>query len=680
MDPRAEKIAKARRKLKDHQEKKSNQDPINVQYEKRDGVKADSVIEDAHKLKKSELDDKNIVTKFDTISKETDRWADGNVNEYYIFNQNSLEQEIKLLHQTLSDLEVKYADEKANHNKAKQTIGCLESEISNLQNKLFILNQDLNKKNLVISEFTNNSAIQQNENINLSEQLELTKSILKSKEAENAHLHSQVNLYLNQLEVAQLQIQQLSSDNSVNIKSDNRKEEVQQLNLKIDSLTKKITSLQQEKDNIALHYQHYMNDLREQLNVCTLKNEELSREVDILSDRETGLIEQIGNLEIRMQKFNKKDFEIDTQIDTSEIQQTVVKLQENLAESRRQQEELQEKYNNSICKIIELEEIKKFHPDQDSISITKLTADMTSDKLAAQRATEQNFKLKTDIEELEQVVIKLTKDKLELTEMLTHEKNLTKELTLKVADFQENMVKLQNNLKAKDEEMIRLQSEFREIAKSYNNTIDFNVKQSSNNEINNISEIELPEPQETNNNDSTDSNILETNNEENTNDKPLENHCGIAKEDAMVKLQERFMRIMDEVANLSDEKHRLEHIILQLQNETDTICEYVALYQQQRSLLKKRDEERTHQLKTFEKECHELRTLLEDLRELLFRLAEDKEISTYLKTESRIIDMTKIKKLLEELRNSSLLTKQFKSTDYNTFYPCSCCSGKLIEV
>jgi hypothetical protein len=40
---------------------------------------------------------------------------------------------------------------------------------------------------------------------------------------------------------------------------------------------------------------------------------------------------------------------------------------------------------------------------------------------------------------------------------------------------------------------------------------------------------------------------------------------------AMEKLEERFTRTMKEVAVLSDEKQRLEHLVLQLQGETETI-------------------------------------------------------------------------------------------------------------
>ena len=43
---------------------------------------------------------------------------------------------------------------------------------------------------------------------------------------------------------------------------------------------------------------------------------------------------------------------------------------------------------------------------------------------------------------------------------------------------------------------------------------------------------------------------------------------------AMEQLEERFTKTMKEVAELSDEKQRLEHLVLQLQGETETIGKF----------------------------------------------------------------------------------------------------------
>lgn len=90
-------------------------------------------------------------------------------------------------------------------------------------------------------------------------------------------------------------------------------------------------------------------------------------------------------------------------------------------------------------------------------------------------------------------------------------------------------------------------------------------------------------------------------------------------------------------------------------NETDTICEYVALYQQQRSLLKKRDEERSAQIKLFQAECDRLRKHLEELGAILLRFAEDPKLLSYFKDEAKQADMAKVMDLLSNLKRNALI-------------------------
>ncbi|CAG4944900.1 unnamed protein product [Colias eurytheme] len=696
MDARAEKLANARRKLRDHQVKKTQKDCVDISSEKNDNidgkqntnmVEITNIVHDEHNsgsrneaLSSYETQNPNVVE---------DKLQDVNMTEYLIYNQKCLENEVQSLQNKLSELNSLYTNEQIDHNKCKQKINVLETEISILSDKCSKISQELKIKDDMVSEIKNNNQILLDENNNLNEQLDFTKTMLQTKESENAQLHNQVSLYHSQLEAARLQVQQLTIDSTTeNVHKNSNNAEIDQLQTKISGLEQKIAIMEREREHLTSYYEHYMKDLSTQLNSTTLRNEDLSKEVNRLSDRETSLIEQISDMEIRLQNFNKKDFEVETQVDTSALQKQLISLQMSLEQSEQHKGELQKQYDEAIAKINELEKSQKPECEHDALSVTKLSADITSDKIAAQRATEQNVKLKSDIEGLELVIIKMTKDKLELTEMLTHEKKLNKELMLKLADIEELGKTVNKKLRAKDEEMMRLQNESREIAKKYNEILEHGSNHSS---CKNHNETELNEhicqdiieehtidPESNNNFSETEKSINEKKIVPHDND--FKTNCIIPKEDAMLKLQQRFMNIMDEVANLSDEKHRLEHIILQLQNETDTICEYVALYQQQRSLLKKRDEERTHQLKMFEKECNELKHLLGELRDLLFRLAEDKEISMYLKTDARNDDMARIWELLKKLQNSSLLNKNFKTMDLNSFYPCSCCSGKLIDV
>lgn len=91
----------------------------------------------------------------------------------------------------------------------------------------------------------------------------------------------------------------------------------------------------------------------------------------------------------------------------------------------------------------------------------------------------------------------------------------------------------------------------------------------------------------------------------------------IATNEAMDKLQKRFTRTMSEIAELTEEKHRLEHLVTQLQNETETIGEYIALYQTQRRLLKQREIEKDVQLHRIAADREAMKGRLEDLNKLV---------------------------------------------------------------
>lgn len=267
-----------------------------------------------------------------------------------------------------------------------------------------------------------------------------------------------------------------------------------------------------------------------------------------------------------------------------------------------------------------------------------------------------------------------TKDKLELTEKIAAEKYLNRELTIKLAEIDQKANNLHTTLKAKDEEMIRLQATYRDIERAHEELMSLN---SNSEHLNNNEKERVQEQCETEEN----GDIKNHHNSKICEKKSLVEcsnvSTSIPKGDAMLKLQDRFLKIMEEVADLSDEKHRLEHIIMQLQNETDTICEYVALYQQQRSLLKKRDEERSAQIKMFKSECNRLQNQLDEMTNILKRFVEDN--SSYFQVQSKHEEIQKVMTILSNLKTSSLLDPH-KTMECNNFYPCSCCSGQLIDV
>lgn len=186
----------------------------------------------------------------------------------------------------------------------------------------------------------------------------------------------------------------------------------------------------------------------------------------------------------------------------------------------------------------------------------------------------------------------------------------------------------------------------------------------------------------------------------------------IATEEAMEKLQERFTRTMTEVANLTDEKQRLEHLVMQLQGETETIGEYITLYQQQRRLLKQREVEKDVQVQQIICDKEIMKDKLSQLNRLVEQLLQqngvaqtDKilmenfgdnnnsnemhqliqtngldekvnEITSNIDDTSQTTDTAaKILNLLSEIQDNNRNQNFIKSV--SDVHHCACCYGKL---
>uniref|UniRef100_A0A8C1PS15 Golgin A2 n=1 Tax=Cyprinus carpio TaxID=7962 RepID=A0A8C1PS15_CYPCA len=89
---------------------------------------------------------------------------------------------------------------------------------------------------------------------------------------------------------------------------------------------------------------------------------------------------------------------------------------------------------------------------------------------------------------------------------------------------------------------------------------------------------------------------------------------------AMEKLQERFTALMQEKVDLRERVEELEHRCIQLSGETDTIGEYIALYQNQRAIMKQRHYEKEQYIITLAKDKEEMKAKLAELQDLVMRL------------------------------------------------------------
>lgn len=186
----------------------------------------------------------------------------------------------------------------------------------------------------------------------------------------------------------------------------------------------------------------------------------------------------------------------------------------------------------------------------------------------------------------------------------------------------------------------------------------------------------------------------------------------IATEEAMEKLQERFTRTMTEVANLTEEKHRLEHLVMQLQGETETIGEYITLYQQQRRLLKQREVEKDVQVQQIICDKEMMKNKLSQLNRLVEQLLQqngvqqtdkilvenigdnnnfselhqtqtnglgEQEVNEYVPkvddAKHSADTASKILNLLSEIQDNNRNANYMKSV--SDVHHCACCYGKL---
>ncbi|KAM8873047.1 golgin subfamily A member 2 isoform 1-T1 [Synchiropus picturatus] len=103
---------------------------------------------------------------------------------------------------------------------------------------------------------------------------------------------------------------------------------------------------------------------------------------------------------------------------------------------------------------------------------------------------------------------------------------------------------------------------------------------------------------------------------------PAEVHQAL--QSAMEKLQQRFTSLMQEKVDLKERVEELEHRCIQLSGETDTIGEYIALYQNQRAIMKQKHQEKEQYISMLAQDKEEMKVKLAELQDLVMRLVAER--------------------------------------------------------
>ncbi|XP_067120402.1 golgin subfamily A member 2-like isoform X2 [Centruroides vittatus] len=680
---------------------------------------------------------------------------------------------------------------------SRQRVADLERELGTISSS----SQQMEKNNKELSKEVDRLKMEVYKlgKVNDEQKLQISELTEKfNKKVKESHITEQeLTETRSKLSISELYVQQLSNSNTEegSRQLEDLHQEKLELEKKLSENKESLQKLSVERDQMSEQYQTYIQQLSQQ--VTSLKDElkeyinerekhfkeraELQEEINRLQQKESAIIEngvnknlqkQIEELESMQQKM-KQDY--DTQVNDN------AQMSKIIEEKEIRIEELE----NSLRRI-----------EENEIDKEKLLDTMQSDKIAASRAVAQNCELKKQLEELHTGFVKMSHDKLELTEKLDREHHITKELGERLSQQEEELQELKDQLLEKEHQLRIVEEKATKEIYQQSQITDRMRHYEAQGQLTEMLQQELSQAQERINalmNQNTElrmnlarqaeiavsSDILDERESSKRNDlvaslsasvRQLEmernqllhqleeqqniktnlkaqmreikdhqinqgtNNENISMEDyqhmknAMKQLEERFKKTMDQIAELSDQKQQLEHLVTQLQGETDTIGDYIALYQVQRGIMRKRAAEKDEYIAQLAKDREDLKAKLGDLQNLVMRMLDErKQLKPYgpavltgsnhfpgkiisatgengnilngedSKTEmkasntvenmqvpnnatnqSKTEDTTakKIMELLTEIGTSNLIEKSV--TD--NFHPCPLCSGRLMTV
>lgn len=352
-----------------------------------------------------------------------------------------------------------------------------------------------------------------------------------------------------------------------------------------------------------------------------------------------------------------------------------------------------------------------------SNSKLELTEKLEHEQYQSKELTEKLNEVKPAIEHLHSVIAGKDKELIELQKQILHQNQLTDRLRhyevqgsssdMLQQELQQSRVMLEQ-MKLENEKLkTKLAQKFKELKMAQLSDL--------NDDIVNKESVGLlkntNEPMVNKSNLEIEINKNGNSVEEEKSEQPI-------KERPMAQLEERFKKTMVEIADLTEEKQRLEHLVMQLQSETETIGEYVALYQCQRALLKEKTSEKDEQLQRLAMDREEMKIKLDELNALVQRLVVEKGVipkeilnqhqytleSCEIHKQDDMVDNSdkdkeskdnlmngsatdnnnenfgtagKIIALLSEIKTSNLVQP---GDSIQNFHPCPWCSGQLITV
>ncbi|XP_043464249.1 putative leucine-rich repeat-containing protein DDB_G0290503 isoform X2 [Leptopilina heterotoma] len=548
---------------------------------------------------------------------------------------NPLKHQIELHTHTTGLLVAEKAELKATVDKCYETIKEKKDIIEDLSKKLKSSQLELTVHEKESTSYKNNNE-ERNKAYNLMQQsyeklmdeclnlrkdkesLELECSELKQKlNLSNTNL-STINQELQEknamLALNEIKIRQLITTSDQVQSLENDRQTVAVYEQQLAQLKVTLTALNNEKDEANKQYKSYLEQAEERLKFVKSQLIESNNNIQEFEIREKDYVRKIREMEEQLHHEKervecfKPQLEHKVELLTKNIDNLVIE-QESLQLSLNQKDSEIEMLNKELQ---ELHNIKKYAMDASALATA-----LESEQLGASRAIHQNQQLKHQIDEMHDAFVLLSNNKLDLTEQLQSERNLCKQLNIKVSEYEATCQELKSQLNEKNAALtdvekgnflnedlrfkmpISSESNQSEVLEFQNAKSLIEILQKENNQLKeelNLQSKKLTTEQmeniETISNHKTTFHNESALNSSVISETDLHETEKCMMTEFITKLESRFKETMDKNAELIDEKQKLEHLVLQLQEETETIGEYIALYQKQRSVLQGKAQER----------------------------------------------------------------------------------------
>ncbi|CAF1116223.1 unnamed protein product [Adineta steineri] len=435
---------------------------------------------------------------------------------------------------------------------------------------------------------------------NLQEQLEVHVQTIGVLVAEKTDVSAKLSQSFKQLERKQGEMDELYG----RLKAS--RERVQELEKQMQNSTSDV-----QKREMAVKEFDKEND---RLKIENIRHsqliEDLKQNINELNEKLHNRQNTIDQLNIELEQFKKQPQTIN---DTSQAEQQITELQQTITFKNNQIEEF-------------LSSISRMRTDNDQYQ--QYNTNMQhhiqelNDQINQLTQTNNLLKNKQDEKNLSDHSLVLEHDNLQQENQLF--RNAIDQWSNRYEELRLKLEQMTKTLTEKDEHIIELETKINNSkAIEDKNPLIETKKEFESDEISNLkNQIQTIENLNKQLNERLEQFQLKSNHEQptQTDEQQTDSILPLNSNDQKQSEQhliERFNEVMRENIDLKDRIQNLDHVILQLQSETETIGDYIILYQQQREQLQKRYQEKDDYIKQLTQDRFDLQKKLSELEILL---------------------------------------------------------------